>query len=102
MATADAGLSANPNRSLFVSKVAGTGYDTPMDPLTEILKPARLTAVVDVGANPIDGDPPYSAMLAAGLCEVTGFEPQASALQRLGQKNGPLQPHFPYCFVDVT
>ena len=32
---------------------------------------------------PIDGDPPYKAMLAAGLCEVTGFEPQAEALARL-------------------
>ena len=38
-----------------------------MDPqtqiLAQILAPARLTTVVDVGANPIDGDPPYKAML---------------------------------------
>ena len=51
-----------------------------MDPLTEILAPARPTAIVDVGANPIDGDPPYRAMLAAALYEVTGFEPQPDAL----------------------
>ena len=38
-----------------------------MDLLTEILKPARATAIVDIGANPIDGEPPYKAMLAAGL-----------------------------------
>jgi hypothetical protein len=44
-----------------------------MDLLTEILAPAHPTAVVDMGANPIDGDPPYKAMLAAGLCEVTGM-----------------------------
>jgi hypothetical protein len=51
-----------------------------MDLLTEILTPARPTAVVDVGTNPIDGDPPYRAMLAAGLCAVTDFEPQPGAL----------------------
>jgi hypothetical protein len=28
------------------------------DPLLKLLRPKRLTAVVDVGANPIDGDPP--------------------------------------------
>ena len=27
--------------------------------LKETLNPGRLTAVVDIGANPIDGDPPY-------------------------------------------
>ena len=44
-----------------------------MDPLTQasarlltaMLAPERPTAIVDVGANPIDGDPPYKAMLAA-------------------------------------
>jgi len=73
-----------------------------MDPLSEILKPARLTAVVDVGANPIDGDPPYKAMLAAGLCEVTGFEPQRPALARLEQKKGPRERYLPYALADGT
>jgi len=73
-----------------------------MDPLSEILKPARLTAVVDVGANPIDGDPPYKAMLAAGLCEVTGFEPQGPALARLEQKKGPRERYLPYALADGT
>jgi len=49
------------------------------DPITELLRPERLTAVLDIGANPIDGEPPYKGMLAAGLCTVTGFEPQAEA-----------------------
>jgi len=73
-----------------------------MDLLTEILSPARRTAIVDVGANPIDGDPPYKAMLAAGLCEVTGFEPQPAALQRLEQKKGPLERYLPYALADGT
>jgi FkbM family methyltransferase len=73
-----------------------------MDLLTEILAPARPTAIVDVGANPIDGDPPYKAMLAAGLCEVTGFEPQAAALARLEQKKGPRERYLPYAIADGT
>jgi FkbM family methyltransferase len=71
-----------------------------MDLLTEILAPARPTAIVDAGANPIDGDPPYKAMLAAGLCKVTGFEPQADALARLEQKKGPHERYLPYVLGD--
>jgi FkbM family methyltransferase len=73
-----------------------------MDLLTEILAPQRPTAIVDVGANPIDGDPPYKAMLAAGLCEVTGFEPQAAALAKLQQKKGPRERYLPYALGDGT
>ena len=50
------------------------------DLLCQLLSPNRLTEVVDVGANPIVGDPPYKPMLDAGLCNVTGFEPQLDAL----------------------
>lgn len=71
-----------------------------MDLLTEILAPARLTAIVDAGANPIDGAPPYRAMLAAGLCEVTGFEPQADALARLEKSKGPHERYLPYVLGD--
>ena len=73
-----------------------------MDLLTEILAPLRPTAIVDVGANPIDGDPPYKAMLAAGLCQVTGFEPQAAALERLQQTKGPHETYLPYALGDGT
>ena len=70
--------------------------------LAQTLAPARLTAIVDVGANPIDGDPPYKAMLAAGLCEVTGFEPQAGALARLEKSMGPHERYLPYALADGT
>jgi FkbM family methyltransferase len=73
-----------------------------MDLLTEILAPARPTAIVDVGANPIDGDPPYKRMLAQGLCEVVGFEPQADALARLEQTKGPHERYLPYALGDGT
>jgi hypothetical protein len=54
--------------------------DAPRDPLFKLLRPERLTAVVDIGANPIDGDPPYQSMLEKRLCRVVGFEPQSEAL----------------------
>jgi FkbM family methyltransferase len=73
-----------------------------MDSLREILAPTRLTSIVDVGANPIDGDPPYKAMLEAGLCDVIGFEPQAEALARLEQKKGPRERYLPYALGDGT
>ena len=55
---------------------------------SDVLGLKRLTSIVDVGANPIDGDPPYKNMLASGLCSVTGFEPQADALARLNAVKG--------------
>ena len=73
-----------------------------MDFLTQILAPSRPTAIVDVGANPIDGDPPYKAMLTAGLCDVIGFEPQADALARLQKMAGPRERYLPHALGDGT
>ena len=33
------------------------------DPVSKLLGIRRFTAIVDIGANPIDGDPPYKTML---------------------------------------
>lgn len=70
------------------------------DPLFAFLRPQRLTEIVDIGANPIDGDPPYKPMLAAGVSRVTGFEPQESALQDLLQKKSGLETYLPYAVGD--
>ena len=72
------------------------------DTLAALLSPRRRTAILDVGANPIDGDPPYKRMLAAGLCEITGFEPQAEALARLNAKAGPHERYLPHALGDGT
>jgi FkbM family methyltransferase len=65
-----------------------------------LLSPQRLTAVVDIGANPIDGEPPYTPMLAEGLCQVTGFEPQQEALLELQRMKGPNERYLPYAVGD--
>jgi FkbM family methyltransferase len=99
-------MQAGANCSLFVSAGRRKGYERPMDSqtrlLTTLLAPARPTAIVDVGANPIDGEPPYKALLAAGLCELVGFEPQPAALARLNQSKGPHELYLPYALADGT
>jgi FkbM family methyltransferase len=72
----------------------------PADLLLEILRPERLTAVVDVGANPIDGDPPYKQLLVKRLCNVVGFEPQPEALASLNARKSDLERYFPYALGD--
>jgi FkbM family methyltransferase len=67
---------------------------------SDLLSPQRLTEVVDVGANPIDGDPPYTPMLSKGLCRVTGFEPQEHPLLELQRRKGPNERYLPYAVGD--
>lgn len=71
-----------------------------MQGLSDLLKPERLTAIVDVGANPVDGHPPYRAMLEAGLCTVVGFEPLVEALALLNKNKGPNETYLPYILGD--
>lgn len=68
--------------------------------LVALLAPERRTAVVDVGANPIDGDPPYRPLLDAGLVDVVGFEPQPAALARLHELAGPTERYLPHAVGD--
>jgi FkbM family methyltransferase len=70
------------------------------DPLLELLRPERLTAVVDVGANPIDGDPPYKTLLAKRGCRVVGFEPQPEALAILNTRKSDLETYLPDVIAD--
>lgn len=62
--------------------------------LRRLLDADRLTAIVDVGANAIEGDPPYVEMLHAGLCTLAGFEPQPEALAALDREKGPLETYL--------
>jgi FkbM family methyltransferase len=68
--------------------------------MLELLQAQRLTEVVDIGANPIDGEPPYLDMLNEGACRVTGFEPQQDALDKLLQAKGSHERYLPYAVGD--
>ena len=50
-------------------------------PVHELLRPQRVTEVVDIGASPTQKPPPYKPMLDAGLCRVTGLEPDEKAFR---------------------
>lgn len=56
--------------------------------------------VVDIGANPIDGAPPYKSMLDRGEAEVVGFEPNPDALATLNQRKGPYETYLPNAVGD--
>jgi FkbM family methyltransferase len=70
------------------------------DGLSALLQPARLTHVVDIGANPIDGDPPYKSMLQSRLCRITGFDPHPKALAQLNARKSALESYLPYAVSD--
>jgi len=70
------------------------------DGLSDLVQPQRLTSVVDIGANPIDGEAPYKAMLQRGLCQLIGFDPQPDALTRLNARKTELETYLPYAVGD--
>lgn len=60
----------------------------------------RPTEIVDVGANPIDGAPPYQILLRAALCNVTGFEPDPEALAALNARKSARETYLLYAAGD--
>lgn len=71
-----------------------------MKALRDLLNPSRLTAIVDIGANPIDGHPPYRTMLEEGLCSLIGFEPIVEAINNLNARKGDNETYLPYIIGD--
>ncbi|BBX84499.1 FkbM family methyltransferase [Mycolicibacterium aubagnense] len=69
-------------------------------PVIDLVCCSRLSSIVDIGANPIDGDPPYQEMLESALCTVTGFEPQEDALAELERRKGALEKYLPHAVGD--
>lgn len=63
--------------------------------LFELLNIDRSIEIVDIVANPIDGDPPYKTILKAGYARVTGFEPQLDPLAKLEEKRVGMRDIFP-------
>ncbi|MBL6932399.1 MAG: FkbM family methyltransferase, partial [Rhodospirillales bacterium] len=60
----------------------------------------QLIDVVDIGANPIDGDAPYKPLLVAGKARVTGFEPNPDAIVRLNEMKGENDTYLPLAVYD--
>lgn len=64
--------------------------------LTGLLLDALPVEVLDVGANPIEGDAPYKALLEAGLARVTGFEPQDGPRAELEARKSAAETYLPH------
>lgn len=77
-----------------------TGSHSGGDGLSALLHPARLTEVIDIGANPIDGDPPYKGMMLQKLCRVTGFDPHPAAIAELAKRKSSQETYLPYAVGD--
>lgn len=58
--------------------------------------------VIDVGASPIDGDPPYAAMRGHGDVAVVGFEPSPSQFAALQARPIPGCTFLPHAVGDGT
>jgi FkbM family methyltransferase len=56
--------------------------------------------IVDIGANPIDGNPPYACLLKAGIAELVGFEPNPAALAELNTKKSAAETYLPSAVGD--
>jgi FkbM family methyltransferase len=70
------------------------------DSLCQILALDLAVNVVDIGANPIDGEAPYQALLTAGRARLVGFEPNPQALAELDRRRGPHERYFPHAVAD--
>jgi FkbM family methyltransferase len=68
--------------------------------LRDLVRCSRPSSIIDIGASPIDGRPPYREMLDYRLCTVTGFEPRPDALAKLEQRKGPLERYLPHVVGD--
>lgn len=79
---------------------AKNGHESAHDGLSALLCPARLTEVVDIGANPIDGDPPYKRMMLDKLCRVTGFDPHPVAIAELAKRKSAQETYLPFAVGD--
>lgn len=75
------------------SEVERVQSDSKLTNLWELDDPIH---VVDIGANPIDGTPPYAGLLKRGLVKLVGFEPQKDALQKLQAMKGLNETYLPH------
>src|SRR5665213_3613704 len=101
-------LVAGVNRSVMASITVGASAGwrnliaPAADPLFDLLKLDRLPAVVDIGANPIDGNPPYLPPLKKK--PVPGHRLRAATRSTccVEREKSQLETYLPYAVSDGT
>lgn len=66
------------------------------DPLAELLRPGRRTAIVEVDALSAAPVRSYGELLSRGLCTVVGFVADAERMDALRNDAGPSETYLPY------
>jgi FkbM family methyltransferase len=56
--------------------------------------------IVDVGASPLEGQPPYHKLMASGDADIVGFEPNPEQLANLEAIKGPTETYLPFAVGD--
>lgn len=72
----------------------------PLGNIHELLGIACPIKIVDIGANPIDGNPPYLSLVESGHAQIVGFEPNRTALAELNRRKGPKDTYLPHTVAD--
>jgi FkbM family methyltransferase len=67
--------------------------------LYELLAPARLTALVDVGAAEV-GTPAYRPLIELAIATLVGFEPQPELFAQLAARKRANETYLPYALGD--
>jgi len=68
--------------------------------MTEFFSDNIMVDLVDIGANPVDGDPPYKSLLETGQVQLVGFEPNLEALEILNKNKGENEIYLPHAVYD--
>jgi len=73
---------------------------TRLDFLIGLVGLKNAVQVLDVGANPIEGEVSYQGLLNTGHAQVVGFEPQADALAALNERKSDAETYLPHALGD--
>jgi len=68
--------------------------------LRELFDDLPMVHIVDVGASPIDGQPPYQRLVETGAARLIGFEPDPDQYQALQNRVKPNTMYLPYAVGD--
>ncbi|MEP1933592.1 MAG: FkbM family methyltransferase [Paracoccaceae bacterium] len=86
-----------------MSELPGSSKEDSTSPLLilkEILPLDRPIHIVDIGAAKSNAERPYQKLLEAGLCRVTGFDPQEGTLDQLIDQSEQSETYLPYAIGD--
>ena len=66
----------------------------------ELFNDIPIIEVVDIGASPIDGEPPYNCLLPMNRARLLGFEPNPEQFSILNKKQSKRRRFLPYAVGD--